>query len=150
MISKDDLIRKRGVVLERKEILQVGQSASFTKTISESDVYSYAGITGDFNPLHVNDEYVKDSGFKKRIVHGMLIGGLISTVLGTKLPGEGTIYIEQDLNFLKAAFIGDTCTATVVVDKIINVEKGIYRLTTYVSNQFSERIADGYAVIKYI
>lgn len=72
--------------------LKVGDSASFTKTVSEHDVYSFAGITGDFNPAHINEEYAKKTFFKKRIAHGMLSAGFISTVLGTKLPGPGTIY----------------------------------------------------------
>ena len=79
--------------------LYIGQSAEFTKTISESDVYLFAGITGDHNPMHVNDIYAKQSRFGERLVHGLLSSSLISTVIGTKLPGNGTIYIEQNLVF---------------------------------------------------
>ena len=77
--------------------IQVGQAAQFSKTISEADVYIFAGLCGDFNPLHVNTEFARDSVFKERIVHGMLSASLISTVLGTALPGVNTIYLEQAL-----------------------------------------------------
>ena len=129
--------------------LEIGQTASFSKTITEYDVYSFAGITGDFNPIHINEEVAKKSFSGKRIAHGMLTGSLISTVLGTKLPGEGTIYLEQDLKFKKPVFLGDTCTAQVMVAEIINQDKGIYRLDTQIINQNSEIVSEGFAVIKY-
>ena len=79
--------------------IKVGDWAEFTKTISESDVYLYAGVTGDHNPAHTNEEYAKKTFFKTRIAHGMLSAGLVSTVIGNELPGHGTIYIRQELNF---------------------------------------------------
>jgi hypothetical protein len=82
------------------EELQVGERAEFSKTISETDVYLYAGITGDLNPAHVDEEYAKKTFFKTRIAHGMLLGGLISGVLGNRLPGPGTIYLRQEMDFL--------------------------------------------------
>lgn len=75
--------------------IKIGQRASFTKTISESDIYTFAGISGDFNPVHVNEEEARNSIFGERIAHGMLGASMISTVLGTKLPGPGTIYITK-------------------------------------------------------
>lgn len=129
--------------------IKVGESASFSKTISESDIYGFAGLTGDFNSVHVNDEKAKDSAFGRRIAHGMLVGGLISTVIGTKMPGEGTIYLEQDLKFQEPVFIGDTCTAVVTVEDILNAEKGIFRLNTVVKNQSDKTVVDGFAVVKY-
>ena len=78
--------------------LNVGDSAQFTKTLSESDVYLYAGVTGDFNPVHINEEYARKTYFKRRIAHGMLSAGLISTVMGNQLPGAGTVYIKQELS----------------------------------------------------
>ena len=72
--------------------LSIGQSASFSKTISESDVYMFAGVTGDVNPAHINESYANATPFKTRIAHGMLSAGLISAVLGTQLPGPGSIY----------------------------------------------------------
>ena len=91
--------------------LEIGQSASFSKTISEYDVYSFAGIVGDFNPIHINSVEGEKSIFKSRIVHGMLAGSFISTVLGMKLPGEGTVYLEQNLKFKLPVFFGDTIDA---------------------------------------
>lgn len=129
--------------------LRIGQKASFSKTISEHDVYLFAGLVGDFNTVHVNAIDAEKSIFGNRIAHGMLVGGLISSVLGMKLPGPGTIYLEQKLEFKKPVFFGDTVTAIVHVDKIINLEKGIYRLCTSVINQNSEIVIDGYAIVKY-
>ena len=130
-------------------MLIIGEEAFFTKTITEYDVYSFAGITGDFNSVHVNDVYAKQSMFGKRIAHGMLIGSFISTVLGQRLPGPGTIYLEQNLKFLKPVYIGDTVTAKVKVKEILKEEKGIYSLETRVINQDDIIVADGYAIVKY-
>lgn len=129
--------------------LVIGQMGEFSKTISESDVYLYAGITGDFNSLHINAIKAEQSHFKQRIVHGMLIGGLISNVLGTKMPGEGTIYLEQNLKFLKPVYIGDTVTVRATVSEIINCEKGIYKINTDVYNQNDTLTNTGYAVVMY-
>lgn len=130
-------------------LLEIGQSASFSKTITESDVYGFAGITGDFNSVHVNQEKAEKSIFGKRVAHGMLVGSLISTVLGTKLPGEGTIYLEQDLKFKRPVYYGDTVTAEVTVSEIINEDKGVYRLDTVITNQMGQTTHEGYAVVKY-
>ena len=91
--------------------LRIGDSDQVQKTISETDVYLYAGITGDLNPAHLNEEYAKNTFFKTRIAHGMLTAGLISTVLGNKLPGPGTIYLHQSVDFLAPVRFGDTITA---------------------------------------
>lgn len=133
-----------------KQILKIGSRASFTKTITEYDISAFAGITGDFNPVHVNEEAAKESPFGRRIAHGMLTGGLISTVLGTKMPGEGTVYLEQNLRFTAPVYIGDTCTASVEITEILNEEKGIYKLDTKVMNQNGTMVSDGYAVVKYL
>ena len=95
--------------------ISVGDSASFEKTISESDVYLFAGITGDLNPAHVNQRYAEAGKFGARIVHGMLTGSFFSTVFGTKLPGEGAIYVSQTLNFVAPVRIGETVKASVTV-----------------------------------
>ena len=97
------------------EDMEMGEKATFTKTITEADVVNYAGVTGDFNPAHINEEYAKDTMFKGRIAHGMLGAGLISTVLGTKLPGPGAIYVKQELEFTAPVRINDTITAEVEV-----------------------------------
>ena len=126
--------------------LYIGQSAEFTKTISESDVYLFAGITGDHNPMHVNDIYAKQSRFGERIVHGLLSSSLISTVIGTKLPGNGTIYVEQNLVFKAPVVFGDTVSAKVEV-KEIYVDKNRAKLRTYCTNQYDEVVIDGYAIV---
>ncbi len=130
------------------QCIAVGETASFTKTISESDVYNFAGITGDFNPVHISDIDAQKSIFHTRIAHGMLSGSLISTVLGTKLPGEGTIYLEQNLKFLKPVYFNDSITAKVKVVECVNSEKGIYKLSTSLTNQHGEIVTDGYAIVK--
>src|SRR5512139_2012941 len=93
--------------------LKVGDSAEFTKTVSESDVYLYAGVSGDLNPAHINETYSQGTFFKTRIAHGMLCAGFISAVIGMKLPGPGTVYVKQELNFRAPVRIGDTVTARV-------------------------------------
>ena len=129
--------------------LQVGMTASISKTVSDEDVLGFAEITGDRNPIHIDKKAAEKSVFKKRVVHGMFLGGLVSAVLGTKLPGEGTIYLEQNLRFNKPVFIGDTVTVKVVVAEIVNSEKNIYRLETDIANQSGECVSEGYAVVKY-
>ena len=100
------------------EDLEVGQSASYAKTITEADVILFAGISGDDNPVHINAEYAAETMFKERIVHGMFSAALISAVLGTRLPGPGAIYIDQQIKFKAPVHIGDTVTATARVLEI--------------------------------
>ena len=126
--------------------LKVGDSAEMSKTISETDVYNFAGICGDFNPLHVDSEAAARSPFKKRIAHGMLAASLISAVLGTALPGKNTIYIEQNLQFNAPVFIGDTITARVEVIEL-KPEKNTARLKTEALNQSGKKVIAGHAVI---
>ena len=126
--------------------LKVGDTAKFSKTISESDVYLFAGVTGDLNPAHVNEDYAKDTFFKTRIAHGMLSASFISTVIGTMLPGPGTIYMRQEVSFLKPVKIGDTVTAIVEIAEII-AEKKRVRLKTYCINQEDKKVVDGEAIV---
>ena len=128
------------------EEIEVGDAAQFSKTISESDVYLFTGVTGDFNPAHVNEEYAKNTFFKTRIAHGMLSSGLISTILGTKLPGPGTIYMKQDLRFLAPVHIGDTISACAEVIEVIP-EKNRVKLKTYCVNQENTTVLDGEAMV---
>ena len=100
------------------EDLEVGMSDSFAKTISEADVYGFAGISGDTNPVHINEEYAGTTPFGQRIAHGMLSAALISTVAGTKLPGPGAIYVDQQIKFKAPLFIGQTARAEVTVKEI--------------------------------
>ncbi len=125
---------------------QPGQRASFTKTVTEADVYAFAGITGDFNPLHVDAEYARRSRFGERIAHGMLTAGLISTVLGMRLPGPGGIYLSQSLKFLQPVKFGDTVTATVEVVSY-RTEKRILTLRTACTNQRGDAVAEGESVL---
>lgn len=126
--------------------LEVGQKASFTKTVTEADVYNYAGVSGDFNPAHMNEEYAKNTAFKTRIAHGMLSAGFISAVLGTKLPGPGTIYLNQDLRFTKPVHFGDTITATITVEELIK-EKNRAILKTVCTNQDGDVVVEGTAKV---
>ncbi|HMK34817.1 MAG TPA: MaoC family dehydratase [Desulfomonilaceae bacterium] len=125
--------------------LSVGETAEFAKTVSESDIYLYAGITGDFNPAHVNEVYAANTFFKTRIAHGMLTAGFISAVIANKLPGPGTIYLKQELSFLAPVMIGDTITARVEVLEIM--EKNRVRIKTYCLNQDGATVLDGQAVV---
>jgi 3-hydroxybutyryl-CoA dehydratase len=126
--------------------INVGDTAEFSKTISEFDVYQFAGITGDYNPVHVNNEFAKDSLFKERIAHGMLVGSFISTILGTKLPGENTIYLSQSLKFVAPVMIGDTIIAKVEVTEKRDDRK-IIKLKTQVLNQHRKIVVDGEATV---
>ena len=126
--------------------LQTGQAAEFTKTVTESDIVMYAGITGDFNPMHVNQEYAEKTMFGGRIAHGMLTAGFISAVLGMKLPGQGSIYLNQSLRFMKPVRIGDTITARIEVIELFPEKKRV-RLATSCRNQNDETVLDGEALV---
>lgn len=133
----------KGLTIEQ---LSLNQTEVFRKTISESDVYLFAGITGDTNPAHIDEIYANSTKFGKRIAHGLLVGSFISTVLGTKLPGPGTIYISQTLNFKAPVYIGDTIEARVTVKEIIK-EKNRVILQTDVYNQNQELVVTGEAMV---
>lgn len=104
------------------EDLIEGMSASYAKTITEADIVIFAGISGDNNPLHLNEEFAKESIFRGRIAHGMLTAVFISTVLGTKLPGPGCIYMNQEVKFRAPVRPGETVTTTVTISDVF-VEK---------------------------
>lgn len=128
------------------EELQVGQAASFSKTISESDVYMFAGVTGDVNPAHVNEAYAQTTPFKTRIAHGILSAGLISAVLGTQLPGPGAIYASQTLKFTAPVHIGDTITARATIKELIP-ERNRAIVETVCRNQDGIVVTTGEAVL---
>lgn len=130
----------------RFDELTVGQFDEFTKTVTETDVVMYAGITGDFNPMHVNAEYADKSRFGGRIAHGMLTAGFISAVLGMKLPGEGSIYMSQTLRFSRPVRIDDTITARIEVIELFPDKKRV-RLATSCRNQNEEVVLDGEAMV---
>lgn len=125
--------------------IHIGDSAEFSKTFSESDIYLYAGISGDFNPAHINEAYARKTYFKTRIAHGMLSAGLISAVIGTQLPGPGSIYMQQTLSFLAPVYMGDTVTARVEVMEKIDKKK--VRLKTICLNQDGVIVLEGEAVV---
>lgn len=124
--------------------IAVGDSASFEKTISESDVYLFAGIIGDFNPVHVNKRYAEATRFGRRVAHGMLTGSLFSTIFTNDIPGFGNIFISQNLNFIAPVFIGDTIKATVVV--VEKLPKGRVRFECTATNQDDEVVVTGEAI----
>lgn len=126
--------------------IKIGDTAEFSKTISETDIYLYAGITGDFNPAHVNEVYAKNTFFKTRIAHGMLTAGFISAILANQLPGPGTIYLKQELSFLAPVRIGDTITGRVEVLELIP-EKNRVRFKTSCINQDGIVVLDGEALM---
>jgi 3-hydroxybutyryl-CoA dehydratase len=128
------------------EEMKVGDTAKFSKTVSESDVYLFAGVTGDLNPAHVSEEFAKDTFFKTRIAHGMLSASFISTVIGTMMPGPGSVYMRQEANFLAPVKFGDTITAIVEVAEIIADKKRV-RLKTYCINQEKTVVVDGEALV---
>jgi len=117
-----DVEALRGLYLDE---IKVGQQAVFAKTVTEADIMAYAGVSGDMNPVHINEEFAKTTMFKGRIAHGMLSAGFISAVLGTKLPGPGCIYLSQTLKFMAPVKIGDTVTARATVTEIIPEKKRV-------------------------
>lgn len=131
---------------KRLHDMTVGETATFTKTVSESDVYGFAGITGDFNPMHVNAVFAGASRFERRIAHGVLCAGLVSAVLGMQLPGPGAIYVSQSLRFLKPVYIGDTITAEAEVVELLE-EKNRVRFATRCRNQDNDIVAEGESVL---
>jgi 3-hydroxybutyryl-CoA dehydratase len=125
-----------------------GDTASFAKTITEVDINMFVGVTGDTNPIHIDEEYAKQTRFGARIAHGLLTAGLISTVIGTKLPGPGAIYVSQTLRFLAPVAIGDTITATAT---LTHYDRDRRRLTleTVCANQDGMEVLDGEAEVLY-
>ncbi len=126
--------------------LQIGDSEKFSKTVTEADIYMFAGITGDLNPAHIDEAYAQGTFFKTRIAHGMLSAGFVSAVIGTRLPGPGTVYMRQTLEFLAPVRIGDTVTATVEVLEKMEEKKRV-RLKTSCFNQEGTKVLDGEALV---
>lgn len=127
---------------------KVGDSDSITMTITDEMVRAFAELSGDKNPVHLNDDYASKTRFKKRIAHGMLLGALLSRVAGTKIPGPGTIVISQDIRYKEPCFIGDTVTAEI---KILHVraDKPIVKISSRVTNQDGGVLIDGGAILYF-
>lgn len=128
--------------------LYVGQKASLQKTFTAADVTAFGGVSLDVNPLHMSDEYAKTTIFGKRIAHGILVSGLISAVLANKLPGEGTIYLGQELKFVAPVFLGDDIKAEVEVAEL-REDKKIVKLNTTCTNQDGKTVITGLATVKF-
>jgi acyl dehydratase len=108
------------------EEIEIGMSVSYSQTISDADIKTFAGISGDRNPIHLDEEYAKNSRYKKRIAHGLITASYFSALFGTKIPGEGCVYVSQSLNFKRPIYIGDTVTAIVEVTSIDLVKKKVF------------------------
>lgn len=132
-------------ILNYYEDIEVGQTASYGKTITEADILMFSGVSGDTNPVHLNQEYAEGTMFKGRIAHGMLSAALISTVFGTKLPGPGCIYVGQSLKFKAPVRIGDTVTATVECTAKVDDKKFCTFRTTCTVN--GKVVIDGEATL---
>jgi 3-hydroxybutyryl-CoA dehydratase len=125
---------------------KIGDSASISKTITDRDIQAFADVTGDHNPLHLDDEYAAKTRFGRRIAHGMLSASLISAVLANELPGAGSVYLSQTLKFVKPVFPGDTVTARVTVTGV-REDKPIITLETVCVNQRNELVLKGEATV---
>ncbi len=127
------------------EDLSVGQSAEFARTVTEADITAFATVSGDFNPVHVDEDYARTTPFKGRIAHGMLSAAFISTVFGMKLPGPGCVYVSQLLNFKRPVRIGDTVTARCEVTALVPAKKfATFRTTCSVAGKV---VVDGEATL---
>ena len=135
------------------EDYKIGDSAEFTKTITEEDVMMFAKVTGDYNPIHVNPEYAKTQMFGKQVAHGALSSGLISAVLGFKLFGPGILYGGQTVKFVKPVFFGDTLTAVATVKEMFTKKEGKLKFIicdTIVKNQNDDEVTTGEGTIIFM
>jgi len=120
----------------RIEDISIGMEASYSQTMTDADVKQFSGLSGDKNPIHMDDEYAKSSRFKKRIAHGLLSASFFSALFGTQIPGEGSVYVSQTLKFLRPVFLGDTVRATVRVKKInLETRRIIFKTICEVKNR---------------
>ncbi|MCF0201630.1 MAG: MaoC family dehydratase [Bacteroidales bacterium] len=127
----------------------VGQSYEMRKAFSSEEVARFAALTLDDNPLHLDEAFASKSVFGQKIVHGYLSSSLFSAIIGTKMPGQGAVYLKQDLNFRKPVFHDEEIRAVVSVEEI-NVEKSVLRLSTVCYNAKNEVVIDGMAVVKIL
>jgi 3-hydroxybutyryl-CoA dehydratase len=129
-------------VRERIDDFQPGQGASFTKTFTDDDVQRFVAITGDTNPLHVDDAYAKRTQFGGRVLHGMLTASILSTMVGMFIPGSGAIYRSQTLTFLRPVHVGDTVTAHFIIRKIDRAKRRL-TIESWIENEHGERVIEG-------
>ena len=135
-----------GAGADRFARFAVGQSASMTRTVSESDIVLFAAITGDANPVHLDVAAAKASRFGGRIAHGMLTAGFVSATMAMQLPGPGAVYLSQSLRFLRPVRIGDVITTRVEIIELLFAQRHV-RLTTVCRNQADKQVLDGEALI---
>jgi len=126
--------------------LQVGDTASLSKKITDEDIRAFAAVTTDHNPVHLDDDFARATKFGRRIAHGMLGASLISAVLANQLPGKGAVYLSQTLQFLAPVYPDDTVTARVTITKV-RADKPIVTLETVCLNQHEEALIKGEAVV---
>ena len=126
--------------------IKVGDTASLTRTVTDADIRAFADLSGDHNPIHLDDGYAATTRFGRRIAHGMFGASLISAVIGNELPGTGSIYLSQTLKFLAPVYLGDTVTARVTVTKI-REDKPIVTLECFCENQRGEELIRGEAAV---
>jgi 3-hydroxybutyryl-CoA dehydratase len=126
--------------------IQVGDTTQRSKTITDADIRAFAEVSGDHNPIHLDDDYAAKSPFGRRVVYGILVTSVISAALANDLPGEGTIYMAQSVKFKKPVFIGDTVTATLTVTAY-REDKRIATLHTTVTNQDGAMVIEGEATV---
>jgi 3-hydroxybutyryl-CoA dehydratase len=127
------------------EEIEIGMSASYSQTITDGDIKAFAGISGDRNPVHVDEDYAEQSRYKKRIAHGMMTASYFSALFGTKIPGEGCVYVAQSLKFKRPVYMGDTVSATVEVTQIdLDKKRVFFKTICKVKNKI---VTDGEAEI---
>jgi 3-hydroxybutyryl-CoA dehydratase len=132
------------------DTIPIGAKATHSKTITETDITLFTAISGDFNPIHVNDSYAKTTVYGRRIAHGIISVSLIAGLLGMKLPGAGTVHVSQNVDFKKPVFIGDTLTARGEVVEKFKKRDGtlkFIRIKTQVFNQENILVTDGEALV---
>ncbi|MBY0540222.1 MAG: MaoC family dehydratase [Campylobacterales bacterium] len=127
------------------EKIEVGMTASYSQTITDSDIKTFSELSGDRNPVHLDELYAAESRYKKRIAHGLMTASYFSALFGTKIPGEGCVYVSQTLNFKRPVYIGDTVIATVeVIDINLDKKRVFFKTTCKVKNKI---VTDGEAEI---
>lgn len=131
--------------MKNQKCLKIGDSAIFRKKILDKDILTFADVSGDHNPIHINEPYAEKSNFKKRIAHGFHIGSLISATIGQHLPGNGTIYLSQSLFFKAPVFINDEITAKVEVLDFPKPNRILLKTTCF--NQDGKIVIEGEALV---
>lgn len=106
--------------------IDIGMQFSYSQTITDADIKAFSGVSGDKNPVHMDDEYAENSRFKKRIAHGLMLASYFSAIFGTKFPGPGCVYVSQSLNFLRPVYIGSTVKAIVTVTAVNETKRRVF------------------------